>query len=62
MKNRYYEGPSMPLSQEIDKMKYRQEDESFDDKINRIAGALCDNDESELELQEILGEMRFLQE
>ena len=60
MKNRYYEGPSMSLSQEIDKMKYRQEDESFNDKINRIAGALCDNAEHELELQDILGEMRFL--
>ena len=60
MKNTYYEGPSMPISQEIDKMKYRQEDESFDDKVNRIANALQDSKEHELELQDILGNMRFL--
>ena len=60
MKNRTYEGPSMPLSIEIDEMKYRQEGETFDDKIRRIAGALADTDEHKYEMQEILGEMRFL--
>ena len=60
MRNKIYDGPSMPLSKEIDKMKYRQDDESFDDKIRRIAGALADGEEHKYELQEILGEMRFL--
>ena len=60
MKNKIYEGPSMPLSQEIDQMKYRQDGESFDDKIRRLAGSLADSDEHKYELQDILGEMRFL--
>ena len=60
MKNRYYEGPTTPLSQEIDQMKYRQDGETFDDKVHRIARALKDNDEHELELQDIIGTMRFL--
>ena len=60
IKNRNYEGPSMPLSVEIDEMKYRQSEESFDDKIKRIARALSDGDDHRLDLEEILGEMRFL--
>ena len=60
MRNIYYDGPSMSISQEIDEMKYRQEDESFDEKIKRIANALCDNEEHKLELEDILGNMRFL--
>lgn len=60
MRNIEYIGPTMPLSQEIDKMKYRQDGESFDDKIKRIANALCDNDEHKFELEDILGNMRFL--
>ena len=60
MKNRIYDGPTMSISQELDKMKYRQEGESFHDKVMRIAGALCDDDEHQFQLQDILGEMRFL--
>ena len=60
MRNIEYPGPSMPLSIEIDEMKYRQADESFDAKIKRIAFALKDTDEHRLELEDILGEMRFL--
>ena len=60
MRNRNYSGPSMPLSQELDKMKYRQEEETFDDKIKRIATALSDNVEHHVEFEEILGELRFL--
>ena len=60
MKNRFYEGPSSPISIEIDKMKYRQEGETFHDKVVRISGALCDSDDHRLELEEILGELRFL--
>ena len=60
MRNILYEGPSLPISQEIDKMKYRQEGESFDEKIKRIAKSLSDGIEHQYELEEILGEMRFL--
>ena len=60
MNNTYYDGPTLKLSQEIDKMKYCQDDESFDDKIRRIAGSLSDDQEHKYELQDILGEMRFL--
>ena len=60
MNNTYYNGPTAEISKEIDKMKYCQEDESFDDKVRRIAGSLSDGQEHKYELQEILGEMRFL--
>ena len=58
--NRTYQGPVMPLSQEIDASKYRQAEETFDDKIKRIASALADGDDHQWEMEEILGEMRFL--
>ena len=60
MRNTEYEGPTLPLSQEIDKMKYRQTDESFDQKAKRIARALADGIDHQWELEEILGNMRFL--
>jgi ribonucleoside-diphosphate reductase alpha chain len=50
----------MPISEEIDQMKYRLEDETFDGKIKRIAKALCDGIEHQYELEDILGNMRFL--
>ena len=60
MKNFFYEGPTLPLSQELDKMKYRQEGESFNDKVQRIAAALSDGDEHEESFLDILGDLRFL--
>lgn len=60
IRNTVYEGPQTKLSQEMDEMKYRQSDESFDDKVRRIAGALCDDDEHKYELQDIVGNQRFL--
>ena len=60
MKNRVYDGPSMTLSQEIDTMKYRQNGECFDEKVKRIARALADGIEHQWDMEEILGEMRFL--
>jgi ribonucleoside-diphosphate reductase alpha chain len=60
MRNTEYTGPSTSISEEIDAMKYRQEGESFDDKIKRMAGALNDNPEHQLELEDIFGNMRFL--
>ena len=55
MKNTYYEGPKMSISQEIDKMKYRLEGESFDEKVKRIARALMDSAEHKMELEDIFG-------
>ena len=43
MKNTLYKGPSLPLSKEIDEQKYRQEGESFEEKVERIARALSDD-------------------
>ncbi len=60
IKNRLYEGPSVPLSQEIDSMKYRQEGESFHDKVLRLADSMSDNDEHKYELEEIFGNLKFL--
>ena len=60
MRNIFYPGPSMPISQEIDAMKYRQEDEDFNGKVLRIASTLSDNEEHKLDLEDILGNMRFL--
>ena len=60
MRNTEYTGPSMPISEEIDKMKYRLKDETFDGKIKRISKALCDGIEHQYKLEDILGTMRFL--
>jgi ribonucleoside-diphosphate reductase alpha chain len=60
MRNTEYTGPSMPISEEIDKMKYRLKDETFDGKIKRISKALCDNDVHQYALEDILGNLRFL--
>ena len=60
IKNRIYSGPTMPLSQEIDSMKYRQEGESFHDKVCRLADSMSDDEIHKEELEEIFGEMRFL--
>lgn len=53
-------GPTLPVSIEIDKMKYRCEGEDFSGKIKRIAATLSDNDAEYRVLKQILGEMRFL--
>ena len=60
MRNTIYPGPSMPISEEIDQMKYRLQDEDFDGKIKRIARALSDGIEHQYNLEDILGNMRFL--
>jgi len=60
MRNVEYVGPSTHISEEIDAMKYRQEGESFDDKVKRMAAALNDTEEHQLELEDIFGNMRFL--
>ena len=60
IRNRLYEGPSVPLSQEIDSMKYRQEGESFNEKVLRLADSMSDDNTHKEDLEEIFGEMRFL--
>ena len=60
IRNREYLGPAMPLSQEIDAQKYRQEGESFHDKVLRLALSMSDDDMHRDALEEIYGEMRFL--
>ena len=55
-----YEGPTKPISIEIDKMKYCQKDETFNEKVSRIARTLADNDQHKSSLKDILGNMRFL--
>ena len=58
--NRTYEGPSVPLSQEIDEMKYRQTDETFNDKVKRLASSMSDDEDHKLDLEDIFGNLRFL--
>ena len=60
MRNINYKGPSLTLSNEIDEMKYRQKGESFTDKVLRLASSMSDNEEHQLELEDILGNMRYL--
>ena len=60
MNTNRYPGPSVPISNEIDKMKYRQDGEDFHDKVERISHALADNPEHEEEFLDILGNQRFL--
>jgi ribonucleoside-diphosphate reductase alpha chain len=60
MRNIEYAGPITSISEEIDAMKYRQDGESFDDKVKRMAGALNDTPDHQLELEDIFGNMRFL--
>ena len=60
MRNQIYVGPKTPLSQEIDKTKYRQDGESFHDKVIRMAGAMSDDEDHRMELEEIFGHMKFL--
>lgn len=57
--NQHY-GPSMPLSEEIDAIKYRQTGEDFYSKVVRIADALKDSPEHFEDFKDALRNMRFL--
>ena len=57
--NQHY-GPTLPLSEELDVIKYRQTGESFYDKCVRIADALKDSDTHFKEFKDVLRNMRFL--
>jgi len=60
MSKEEFVGPTVPVSQEIHKMKYRGVGEGFKEAVVRQANALKDSDEHFLELKEILGNQRFL--
>ncbi len=53
-------GPSLPFSEKLHAEKYRGRDESFKEAMNRIAGALEDNDAHFRAFREILLDMRFM--
>lgn len=54
------QGPTLPISIELDEMKYRQEGESFREKCTRIADALKDSDSHFHSFRDILLDQRFL--
>ena len=54
------QGPTLPISIELDEMKYRQEGESFREKCTRIADALKDSEDHFNCFRDILLDQRFL--
>lgn len=56
----YEYGPTLPVSQEIHKMKYRGKGESFRDAMTRVADALKDDQQHFDTFRQILYEMKFL--
>ena len=58
MKNTY--GPTLGISEEIHKMKYRGPNETFKDAMTRVADALKDNPEHYNKFRDILLHQRFL--
>jgi len=53
-------GPTLPISQEIDRTKYRQEGEDFYNKVVRIANTLKDDRFHFEELKSVLLHQRFI--
>lgn len=53
-------GPTLPISIELDEMKYRQVGESFREKCSRIADSLKDSEEHYEAFRSSLLDMRFL--
>ena len=53
-------GPSLPISEEIDKVKYRQTGEDFYAKVVRIANALKDGPHHFEDFKDAMRYMRFL--
>lgn len=60
MTNEKKQGPTLPISEEIHALKYRQDGESFREAMSRIADALKDSDEHFHQFRDILLDMRFL--
>lgn len=53
-------GPTLPISEEIHKMKYRDEGETFIDCQDRLVSTLCDNPEHKKALKDIFYNQRFM--
>jgi ribonucleoside-diphosphate reductase alpha chain len=53
-------GPTLDISKEIHQTKYRHDNESFSDAMDRISGALSDDDTHYRTFKDILLNMRFL--
>lgn len=53
-------GPTIPVAIWADEQKYRQEGESYNQKVARVAGALTDNEEHFIQFKDILKDQRFL--
>ena len=53
-------GPKIGIAVWADEVKYRQEGETYKQKIARIAGALSDGQEHYEKIKEIMGDQRFL--
>lgn len=54
------QGPTLPISEEIHQLKYRQDGESFREAMSRIADALKDDEAHFHKFRDILLDMRFL--
>ena len=59
-KSNHHYGPTLPLSEELDTIKYRQTGESFYDKCVRIADALKDSQQHFKDFKDALRHMRFI--
>ena len=59
-KSNHHYGPTLPLSEELDTIKYRQTGESFYDKCVRIADALKDSHQHFKDFKDALRHMRFI--
>lgn len=57
-KNHY--GPSLPISEEIHALKYRNTGETFDACCNRLSSTLADNEEHRKSLTDIFLNQRFM--
>lgn len=53
-------GPTLAISEEVHKDKYRGPGESFEDAMTRISQGLSDNDSHYYRLRDVLLDMRFL--
>tara|TARA_Y100000310_G_scaffold319188_1_gene374158 strand:- start:4895 stop:6586 length:1692 start_codon:yes stop_codon:yes gene_type:complete len=53
-------GPINPVCDRVHAEKYRQENESFDEAIGRMASAISDSEEHHVTVKEILRDMRFM--
>lgn len=56
----HMQGPTLPIAEETHASKYRLPEESFEQCVYRIAGALRDGNDHWRAIKDIFGDMRFL--